>query len=254
MNNYNRYFAYSRTAFKFGISLLKLSEGQEILFPNYLCEEILHPIKHFKITPVFYKIFDDFTPDWDDINKNISSKTRAIVAIHYFGKPQNLKKFKELCKIKNIFLIEDNAHGWGSKYQNQYLGTIGDIGFSSPRKTLETKTGGVLHLKNKKLKNSLNIPTSNNFFNFWSCIHYLKENVKQRKFFLHLLKNQPKYWDINGFNENELDDKFIDKYSLRYINNCNLSEIVEKRRKLYLIWEKFIITKTNLTPVFKTFF
>ena len=54
----------------------------------------------------------------------------AILMVHYFGRPQNIEKFTYFCQHHSILLLEDNAHGYGGKYKNNYLGTFGDIGFS----------------------------------------------------------------------------------------------------------------------------
>ena len=43
----------------------------------------------------------------------IDSNIKAIMMVHYFGQPQDIKKFQTLCNKHKILLIEDNAHGFG---------------------------------------------------------------------------------------------------------------------------------------------
>ena len=59
----------------------------------------------------------------------------------------------KICKKKNIKIIEDNCESVGAKYNNSYLGTIGDIGIFSfdHGKILTTGEGGLILTKNKKL-------------------------------------------------------------------------------------------------------
>ena len=45
----------------------------------------------------------------------ISNKSRALIMVHYFGVPQNIVKFINFCLKHNLYLIEDNAHGYGNK-------------------------------------------------------------------------------------------------------------------------------------------
>ena len=71
--------------------------------------------------------------------------------VHYFGQPQNIEKFTDFCRQYSLLLLEDNAHGHGGKYQDNYLGTFGKIGFSSPRKNLNLNYGGILFTDNKFL-------------------------------------------------------------------------------------------------------
>ena len=64
------------------------------------------------------------------------------------GSPGNVAEIKKICK-KNIFLIEDTAWGIGGKYNNKFLGTLGEIGtFSFDfAKTITTGEGGMLLFK-----------------------------------------------------------------------------------------------------------
>ena len=72
-------------------------------------------------------------------------KAKAIMAVHYFGLETDLTPFQDYCKIHNAFLIEDNAHGLLSRNsQGELLGTNGDIGIISIRKTLPIVNGAML--------------------------------------------------------------------------------------------------------------
>src|SRR5207253_7011257 len=73
-----------------------------------------------------------------------------IMMVHYFGIPQDINRFIEFAAHNKLFLIEDNSHGYGSSYDNKPLGTFGDIGISSPRKSLPILNGGMLYLKEEK--------------------------------------------------------------------------------------------------------
>ena len=132
----------------------------------------------------------DLQPDWEDIENQFTDKTKAIVAVHYFGKPQKMETFAKFCLEKKILLIEDNAHGWGSKHNSVNLGELDDFGIISPRKVINIKSGGCLILKNKidheKILNDLK--TESNFLNLWKLKSFLKNILKTMPFFYKLLK------------------------------------------------------------------
>jgi dTDP-4-amino-4,6-dideoxygalactose transaminase len=75
-------------------------------------------------------IFIDIEPDYYcidtlKIEEKITSKTKAIVAVHLFGQSNNIKQLKAICDKHNLFLIEDCAQSHFSEFENQHVGTFG---------------------------------------------------------------------------------------------------------------------------------
>src|ERR1700704_2819644 len=96
-----------RTAMYHGLGALGVSVGHNVLVPAYHCASLVDPILRRGATAVFYRVKPDCSPDFDDIRRRVDATTRAIVAIHYFGFPQPLEPFRELCGERGLFLIED---------------------------------------------------------------------------------------------------------------------------------------------------
>ena len=95
--------------------------------------------------------------DIENIKKLISSKTKAIVVVHYGGFACDIEEIADLCKQKNIFLIEDAAQALNSFYKNKALGTFGDFSVFSFHKTknITCGEGGALVVNNKKYINKI---------------------------------------------------------------------------------------------------
>jgi len=92
-----------------------------------------------------------------DVEKKITSKTKAIMAVDYAGIPIDIKNFKKIEKKYNIPVIEDAAHALGASYNNQKLGNHFDYTIFSFQaiKHLTTIDGGMLCVKSaKKFKES----------------------------------------------------------------------------------------------------
>ena len=246
-------FSHARTAFKYSLKILELQPNDVVLIPDFICESILHPLYGLGLEPNFYGINDDMTPQWDDVESLVNSQTKAILMVHYFGQPQDIKKFKAFCSKYNLFLIEDNAHGHGGKYNQQLLGSFGHVGFSSPRKILESLfCGGVLFINQDdynidllpdlpgySVKMSKRLMKAFTYY-FPNLKHYCKK----------LLKKRPLYENPREFIEPILKDYLMDLSSKIVYEKSDWFEIQKKRQKQYHNWELF--AKNNgLKPVFK---
>ncbi len=106
-------------------------------------------------TPIYADVDKkDFLIDANDVEKKITKKTKAILAVHMYSGICNLNHLKKICKKNKIFLIEDCAEAVGAKDQNGNLtGTVGDIACWSfqAAKQLTSGDGGILSTNNKKL-------------------------------------------------------------------------------------------------------
>lgn len=107
------------------------------------------------LTPIIYQsavpVFADVDPDTlnvtaESIEKVISERTKAIIVTHLFGNPCEMGPIMELAKSKNIPVIEDCAQAFMAKQNDQWIGTIGDIGCFSMQqgKHITTGEGGVV--------------------------------------------------------------------------------------------------------------
>jgi len=102
--------------------------------------------------PVFADIDDTYNIDPSDVERKITSRTRAIIAVHLFGNPCDMAALQEIAKRHNLFLIEDCAQAHLAEYQGQLVGTLGDIGgFSFGGKHLSAGMGGAVVTHNEVL-------------------------------------------------------------------------------------------------------
>ena len=136
--------------------LLDLSVGDEIIMPSFTFVSTANPFVLRGAVPVFV----DIRPDNCNINENliidaITSKTKAVVVVHYAGVACDMDKIKKICQQYNLVLIEDAAQAFGAYYvnssnQRQHLGTIGDFGAISfhGTKNIVSGEGGVLLVNN----------------------------------------------------------------------------------------------------------
>ncbi len=236
-------FAYARNAFEYIIKNIKFENDDYILLPDYNCDAVYQPIKKNKINHFFYRIDDYFSPDFQSIFDRAGKNLKAILVVNYFGQPLKINSLKQYCNDNNILLIEDNSHSYGGSHMNQKMGTIGDYGFSSPRKIINTPTGAILYSNNNNLNCKFPIKRAKVEYkkfllNFATLNNYnLREKVKayfrqENKFDNPLFPGEP---DVDYF--------LPDLFSEALINMSNWDKISEKRIKNWYKWSIFIKQK-----------
>lgn len=114
------------TSYKLGDRRLK--KGDEVITVAAGFPTTVSPIIQNGMIPVFIDV-DLETYDYkvEDIEKAISSKTKAIFMAHTLGNPFNLDKVMELSKKYNLWVVEDCCDALGAKYNGTYVGNIGHI-------------------------------------------------------------------------------------------------------------------------------
>ena len=123
---------------------LNLKPGDEVITADFTFAATVEVIALLNLTPVLVDVdLNNFNIDCNMIRKAITSKTKAIVPVHLFGQPANMKEIMKIAKEFNLYVIEDNAQAIGSKIEFQTgekvkTGTIGDVGTTSffPSKNL----------------------------------------------------------------------------------------------------------------------
>lgn len=150
------FYGHGKSALRDGLDVLAAHEGSEctsVLLPAYVPSAIVEPIREAGYEPTFYRITPTLEPNLTDISRELDEQTLALLTVNYFGFPQpKQSELATLAAEKDVRLIEDNAHAALSRTADgQLLGTRGDIGFTSFKKTLPVPDGAVLYLSREEL-------------------------------------------------------------------------------------------------------
>lgn len=147
-------FNSASTALQASIVALGIGFGDEVITSSYTMSATASAILLNNAIPVFADInSDNYCLDPMSVEKNITSRTKAVLTVNIFGGSSDFDKIFKVAKKHDLKIIEDNAQAIGAKYKNKFLGTIGDIGVFSfnVHKHLQCGEGGVLVTNNKKL-------------------------------------------------------------------------------------------------------
>lgn len=106
---------------------LNIKEGDEVIVPAHTFIATWLSVKAVgaKIIPIEPDP-DTFNLDISKLIPLISTKTKAIIAVHLYGQPANLTKLKEVAKYFNLYLIEDAAQAHGAKFNGETIGCHSD--------------------------------------------------------------------------------------------------------------------------------
>lgn len=117
-----------RLILKSYIELGIMSEGDEIIVPaNTFIASIL-AITDNGLKPIFVEPdIDTYNIDFDKIEEKVTSRTKAIMIVHLYGKVCWSKKIKEISKRYNLKIIEDNAQAIGASFNGIKTGNLGDV-------------------------------------------------------------------------------------------------------------------------------
>ena len=133
-------------------SVLKSAQaipGQKVLLPSFICRDLLASLRSAGVAPVWYEIDECLKPETLPSGWPSAS---FVLAVNYFGFPQDLTPFYAYAARTGAIVIEDNAHGFLSQDVNgNWLGTRAPYGLFSMRKTLRMPDGAAM-LMNKAVK------------------------------------------------------------------------------------------------------
>lgn len=153
-----------------GASCVSVTSGTAALHCAYAAidlrpgDEIITPPLTFIATQATASMFgainrfadiqlDTGTIDPIAVERAITNKTKAVVAVDYAGHPADLDELRNLCDQYGLFLIEDAAHSIGSTYKSRQVGSVADITTFSffPTKNMTTAEGGAISSTDSKL-------------------------------------------------------------------------------------------------------
>ena len=138
------------SALDLAMRLLGVGHGDEVLVPTMTFVSTAHAVAYNLGTPVFVDVEpDSLNVDVEDVRRKLSPRTKAIIAVHYGGRPVDMERLREA--VGELPIVEDCAHAVGARYRGQPVGGLGEIGCFSFQavKNLATGDGGALTVRRR---------------------------------------------------------------------------------------------------------
>jgi len=137
-----------------------VSQGDEVITTPMTFTATANAILHTGARPIFVDVEkDSMNIDPNLIENAITSKTKAILPVHFAGRPCNMDRIMKIAQKNNLLVIEDAAHAIEAKYKGKKIGNIGDMTCFSfyVTKNLVTGEGGMITTNNEEWSKKIKI-------------------------------------------------------------------------------------------------
>ena len=134
-------------ALELAVHALGVNKGDEVILPTFTIISCVAPLIRIGAIPVLVDAHPlTWNIDVDQIEQKITSKTKAIMAVHIYGLPVDMDPLISLAKKHGLMIIEDAAEAHGLLYKDKICGSFGDVSTFSfyPNKLITTGEGGMV--------------------------------------------------------------------------------------------------------------
>ncbi len=145
-------------ALHLGLAAAGIKPGDEVILADINWIASAAPVTYLGATPVFVDILrDSWCIDPEKIEAVVTSRTKAIIAVHLYGNLCKMDDLRRIAAEKNLLLIEDAAEAIGSVYKGKNAGTMGNFATFSfhGTKTVTTGEGGMFVTNDEDLFNKV---------------------------------------------------------------------------------------------------
>ena len=141
------------------LAAIGVGRGDEVITSPLTFCATANAVVHLGGRPVFADIGDDLNIDPVEIERHITSRTKAIIPVHHSGQPCRMDEILACARAYNLPIIEDAAHAIGAVYHGRMVGTIGDVTAFSfyATKNMTTAEGGMIATDNDDLAEQMRL-------------------------------------------------------------------------------------------------
>lgn len=155
------------------LKALGVGPGDEVITTPFTFYATIGAIVTAGAKPVFADVLEDFNLDPAKIAAKITPKTKAIMPVHWAGKPCHMDEINAIAKQHGLYVVEDACHAVQATYKNKPAGSLGDIGCFSfhPLKNLNVwGDGGIIVTQSDEIAAKLRLMRNHGLQNRDECV------------------------------------------------------------------------------------
>ncbi|HOT06010.1 MAG: Aspartate aminotransferase [Methanosaeta sp. PtaB.Bin039] len=140
-------------ALDLALKALGIGVGDEVICPAFTFIATANAVLYQGARPVFADVDSrTFNLDPEDLAEKVTSRTRAVLGVHLYGQPMDMKAVQEICMDRDLMLVEDCAQAHGAEYRGKKVGSFSTGCFSFyPTKNMTTGEGGLITTSDESL-------------------------------------------------------------------------------------------------------
>jgi perosamine synthetase len=146
------------TGLHLSLAAMGIQPDDEVIVPAFTWIATANVVEHLGAKVVFCDIdLETFNLDVQQLASLVTTKTKAVLPVHLFGMAADMGPINVFAKQHQLWVVEDAACGFGSRYQGQHVGSLGHTGVFSfhPRKAITTGEGGMITTQDDELASKL---------------------------------------------------------------------------------------------------
>lgn len=162
-------------ALMLSLKVLGIKEGDEVITTTYTFYATIGAIVTAGAKPIFCDCDEDYNINIKDIENKITDKTKAIIPVHWSGRPCNMDQLLEISKKYSLPIVEDACHALQAEYKGKRCGGLGDLGCFSfhPLKNLNVwGDGGIITTNNSEYSEKLKLIRNHGLINRNTCVQF----------------------------------------------------------------------------------
>ena len=224
------------------LKALGIGHGDEVITTTYTFYATVGAIVTSGAKPVFCDVLDDYNIDPLEIESKITPRTKAIIPVHWSGRPCKMKEISEIAKKNKLHIIEDACHAIQAEYENQRCGSLGTAGCFSfhPLKNLNVwGDGGIVTTNNEELSNKLKLIRNHGLLDRNTCLEFSynsRLDTVQAIVAKYVIKNKLENITANRIKNSLILDKHLS--SIKEVSITERSEQLKEVFHLYMFQAK----------------
>lgn len=157
------------------LKALGIKEGDEVITTPFTFYATIGAIVTAGAKPVFVDVLNDYNIDPYQIESKITKNTKAILPVHWSGKPCQMDKIKAIADTHDLFVVEDACHAIDANYHGKPAGSWGDVSCFSfhPLKNLNVwGDGGIITTNSEFIANTLRLMRHHGLKSRDECVRF----------------------------------------------------------------------------------
>jgi len=220
------------------LKALGIGYGDEVITTPYTFYATVGAIVTAGATPVFCDVDIDYNINPSEIEKHISSRTKAVIPVHWAGKPCQMDLINSIAESNNIFVIEDACHAIQALYNNKPCGSFGTSGCFSfhPLKNLNVwGDGGIIVTSDEELASRLRLLRNHGLKDRNTCVEFAynsRLDTVQAVIAIYVLKNK-----LSNITGSRISNASLLNTLLAKISNINIVEKSRISKEVYHLYQ-----------------
>ncbi len=224
-------------AIMLSLKSLGVKEGDEVITSTYTFYATIGAIVTSGAKPVFCDCDLDYNINTKEIEEKITNKTKAIVPIHWTGRPCEMEELLRISEKYSIPIVEDACHALQAEYRGKRCGSFGDLGCFSfhPLKNLNVwGDGGIIVTDNKQHADNLRLLRNHGLVDRNTCVKFAynsRLDTIQAVVAKHLIENK-----LENITQSRIKNALLyDKY-LREISSLKIPERIKDNKEVFHLY------------------